>query len=101
MLLAAGRHRQEKVSLSMKGFGRGRVSSMMALSYAQACTLIAISSSSPSFLNCSSANRLPCECFLCVLKCWRVLTLHNQPILKDKGRVNNSPEPSKLSHSLG
>jgi hypothetical protein len=67
---------------------------MMALSYAQACTLIAISSSSPSFLNCSSANRLPCECFLCVLTSWRALTFNNQPILNNKGRVNNSPKPS-------
>jgi hypothetical protein len=58
MLLAANRHRQQKAFLSMKGF-RGastRASSVMALSYAQACTLIAISSSLPSSLDCSNAK---------------------------------------------
>jgi hypothetical protein len=61
MLLAASRHVQEKVSININRPQRHRTRlSMMAPSYAQACTLIAISSL--SFLNCSSANRLPCEC---------------------------------------
>ena len=73
-----------------------RISSTMAINYARACTLIAISSRWPSTLNRWSANRLPNERFLCVLTSWRALTLNNQPIVDGKEGVNSPPKRSML-----
>jgi len=98
MLLAASRHRKEKVSLSMKGVASAGARTRLLHDGPKLCTsvhahrhLFKLALISELLQRKSIAVRV----FPLRFNILRALTFNNQPILNHKARVNNSPKRSK------